>query len=446
MRSRIQGVKTWMVLLLAVAASAGVMGMGAGHAGQRDAGNGVLSGDLGLRFVAPAASGASSSSARLLLNAAVSQSWAIELASPNAQFSGVFGTSVAISGNLVVVGAPSETALGLSGAGHAYTFNAKTGALVSTLTSPNAVAFGNFGNSVATSGGKVVVGAPTETASGLADAGHAYTFNAKTGALISTLTSPNAQANGGFGSSVGISGATVVVGTPYESVSGLGDAGHAYTFNAKTGALISTLTSPNVQSSGWFANSVAIGGSTVVVGAPLETASGLGDAGHAYTFNAKTGALISTLTSPNGVTGGFFGQSVAIGGATIVVGAPDETASGQSSAGHAYTFNAKTGVPITTLTSPNAQAGGGFGSSVGIGGTRLVVGAYGESSAGLSGAGDAYTFNAKTGALISTLTSLNAQSGGAFGFSVAISTAKVVVGAHYETVFGLSNGGIVYLF
>ena len=129
-----------------------------------------------------------------------------------------------------------------------------------------------------------MVGAPSETANGFSNAGHAYTFNAKTGALISTLTSPNAQTGGYFGYSVAVSGSTVVVGAVDESAATKTAAGHAYTFNAKTGALISTLTSPNAQSIGEFGFSVAAAGKFVMVGAPYEIANGFSNAGHAYIF------------------------------------------------------------------------------------------------------------------------------------------------------------------
>ncbi|MGC2289579.1 MAG: hypothetical protein WA688_06955 [Thermoplasmata archaeon] len=99
-----------------------------------------------------------------------------------------------------------------------------------------------------------------------------------------------------------------------------------------------TLTSPNAQTDGYFGVSVAISGKTVVVGAPVETVSGNMYAGHAYTFKGKTGALISTLTSPNAQTDGSFGWSVAVSGTTVVVGAIGETASGYDSAGHSYVF------------------------------------------------------------------------------------------------------------
>ncbi|HXY47123.1 MAG TPA: hypothetical protein VEK13_04420 [Thermoplasmata archaeon] len=315
-----------------------------------------------------------------------------------------------------------------------------------TLASPNAQSTGDFGLSVANSGTTVVVGAPGETASGYDYAGHAYIFNAKTGTLISTLTSSNPQPSGAFGSSVSISGTTVVVGAPEETASGVGYAGHAYVFKATTGALIRTLTSSNPQPSGAFGSSVSISGTTVVVGAPSENASGYSDAGHAYDFKATTGALISTLTSPNAQLGGSFGHSVAIGGTTVVVGAPYETALGYSEAGHAYVSNATTGALIRTLTSPKARFDGFFGYSVAIRGTIVVVGAVGETASGHGKAGRAYVFSATTGALIRTLTSPNAQASGAFGSLASISGTTVVVGAPYEKASGYRQGGHAYVF
>jgi hypothetical protein len=77
----------------------------------------------------------------------------------------------------------------------------------------------------------------------------------------------------------------------------------------------------------------------VVVGAPFETANGQLTAGHAYSFDASTGFLTTTLTSPNAQTNGAFGSSVAVGcPPTVVVGAPRETGGGFTDAGHAYIF------------------------------------------------------------------------------------------------------------
>src|SRR5207244_9821279 len=108
-----------------------------------------------------------------------------------------------------------------------------------------------------------------------------------------------------------------------------------------------TLTSPNAQNAGNFGGfgaSVAIneGDPIVVVGAPGETANALSGAGNAYVLDTTTG-LFTTLTSPNQLMNGGFGRSVSISGTTVVVGAAGETANALTNAGHAYLFDASTG-------------------------------------------------------------------------------------------------------
>src|SRR5207237_1939931 len=98
------------------------------------------------------------------------------------------------------------------------------------------------------------------------------------------------------------------------------------------------LTSPYAQAFGQFGISVSVSCTTVVVGAQLENANGQPEAGHAYSFDATTGFLTTTLTSPNAQGGGEFGASVAVSGTTVVVGAPRETGGGCTQAGHAYIF------------------------------------------------------------------------------------------------------------
>ena len=316
----------------------------------------------------------------------------ITLTSPNAQSDGMFGTSAANTGKLAIVGALGETADGYSYAGHAYIYNAVTGKLIQNLTSPNAQSYGFFGGSVAISGKIVIVGAFGETADGNSGAGHVYVYNVATGKLIQTLTSPNAQSDGYFGLSVANSGKLVVVGAPYETANGYSQAGHAYIYNEATGKLIQNLTSPNAQSDGYFGTSVTISGKLVIIGASGETVDGYSLAGHAYVYNAISGKLIQTLTSPNAQSYGQFGQSLAISGKLAIVGACCETADGYSYAGHAYVYNAATGKLLQNLTSPNPQSDGVFGVSVWISGKLAVVGALGETADGYSGAGHAYIF------------------------------------------------------
>ena len=368
------------------------------------------------------------------------------LTSPNVQSDGYFGYSISVSGELVAVGAAGETADGYSYAGHGYVYNLATGRLVSILTSPNAQTQGVFGLSISISGKLVTVGAPSETADGYQYGGHSYIFNANTGKLIETLTSPNAQYDGEFGNSVAMSGELVTVGAPRETANGYSGAGHAYVFNSMSGKLIEVLTSPNAQDDGYFGYSVFVTGKLVTVGAPQETADGNYQAGHAYLFNSGTGKLIANLTSPNAQIEGFFGLSVSASGKLVTVGAPQETADGYAQAGHAYVFNANTGKLIETLTSPNAESAGGFGFSVSMSGKLNAVGAPTETADGYQGAGNVYVFNSATGKLVSTVTSPNAQTNGVFGASISMSEKLLTIGAPEETAHGYTYAGHAHIF
>jgi hypothetical protein len=314
--------------------------------------------------------------------------------------------------------------------------------LLKTLTSPNSQFNGHFGESVAISGTTIAIGAPFETVSGDSAAGHAYVFDAKTGKLLKTLTSPNVQADGWFGYTVAISGTTVVVGAPTETDAGFPGAGNTYVFKATTGALLGNLTDPNPVDDGNYGISVAISGTTAVVGEYGYSA------GAAYIFNTTDDHLTRNLTSPNAVDGGEFGGSVAIAGTTVVVGALAEEPSGDYLAGRAYIFDAKTGGLIATLTSPNVQLGSRFATSVAVNGATVVVGAPGENVSGVPGDGHVYLFKASTGGLITTLTSPNAtmQGSGWFGFSAALSGTTVIVGAPYQEYLGHSQAGHAYIF
>jgi len=182
------------------------------------------------------------------------------------------------------------------------------------------------------------VGAWSEAVNGVKIAGRAYTFNAGTGALIHTFISPHVQTVGEFGFSVAISGSTVAVGAWSEDIGKVKTTGRVYTFDETTGGLLRTFKSPNPQSGGQFGFSVAVSGTTLMIGARYETVAGLRGAGHAYAFNPTTGTLIVTVSSPNPQSYGEFGFAVAVSGSVGVVGAPLETASGQGSAGNAYVY------------------------------------------------------------------------------------------------------------
>lgn len=273
------------------------------------------------------------------------------LTSPNSQNYGEFGYSVAASGNIVVAGAPHESFGGYTYAGRAYIFDLGSGAPAITLTSPVPENYGEFGYSVAINGSTVIVGGD----------GNAYVFDSRSGSLVDTLSSPNSQDNLESGNSFAVSGSVALAGAPQEDVGQQISAGRANITNARTGALVANLTSPNPQDYGEFGFSVAVGGNVSVVGAPDEAVGSYLGAGRTYVFNSEAGALVYNLTSPDSQYYGNFGYSVSTSGEVVVVGAPGEGVGGAIVAGRVYAFNlasaiVETSSSATTTEVPNSNS------------------------------------------------------------------------------------------
>jgi hypothetical protein len=273
-----------------------------------------------------------------------------------------------------------------------------------------------------------------------------------------TLNNPNAYstiADDEFGNSVAISNIYAIVGVYGEDDAGGSLSGKAYIYNAVTGSLLYTLNNPNAYSTSsfdYFGWSVSISDTRAIVGAFFEDDAGGLDSGKAYIYNPATGSLLFTLNNPNPVgtsANDYFGYSVSISDTYAIVGAHQENASGVVlDAGKAYIYNAATGALLHTLNNPNAYGTGSFdyfGWSVAVSNSRAIVGAYGEDDVNGTTSGKAYIYNAATGALLYTLNNPNpigTSTGDNFGYSVAISNAYAIVGAYGED--GQSGKAYIY--
>ena len=312
-----------------------------------------------------------------------------------------FGHSVAISGNMAIVGAygdgdgTGDVYDELSGA--AYVFNVTTGAHLFKLTALDGESLDKFGYSVAISDGTAVVGAHGDDGVGTSfDSGAAYLFDVNSGEQLFKLTASDAAVNGFFGRSVAISGNTAIVGSYGDD--GAGDrSGAAYVFNVATGEQLFKLTASDARRKNHFGYSVAISGSTAIVGAFAEDDADQDGSGSrsAYLFNVTTGEQLHKLTAPDATSNDDFFRSVAISGNTAIIGAP-ENGDGRTSSGSAYLFNVTTGEQLFKLTASDGADNDLFGWSVAISGNLAVVGAFSNDDGGVGSyfnSGSAYLFN-----------------------------------------------------
>jgi hypothetical protein len=392
-----------------------------------------------------------------------------------------FGFSVAVSGNTVIIGAPTDAAIGefftgvpssSTDSGAAYVFEKPIGGWldsteVAKLTASDAGGRQNFGFSVAIGGDTVIVGADySDGGPGLADSGAAYVFEKPIGGWSGTLiedarlTASDADAFDHFGSSVAISGGTVAVGAAEADAR----CGAAYVFEKPIGGWSGTLvedaklTASGATELDWFGKSIAISGDTVVVGA-------WGDSnfyGAAYVFEKPIGGWSGALnedaklTATDGKASYFFGSSVAISGDTVIVGADySDGGPGLAASGAAYVFEKPIGgwsgalVEDAKLAASDADPFDYFGGSVAISGDTVVVGAWGKSDFRY---GAAYVFDKPIGGWSGTLienaklTANDAAAEDWFGYSIAFSGNTVVIGAVRADCADGADCGTAYLF
>ena len=251
-----------------------------------------------------------------------------------------FGRSVATNGNIALVGAPSDDDGG-SSSGSVYLFDVSTGNQLFKLTATDAAVGDVFGRSVAISGNIALVGAEGNDDSG-SSSGSAYIFDVTTGNQLLKLAATDADVADVFGMSVAVRGNTALVGAPWDDDGG-NSSGSAYLFNATTGSQLFKLTASDAAADDNFGRSVAIDGNTAIVGAFADDDGGL-DSGSAYLFDIATGSQLAKLTASDAAAVDYFGRAVAIRGNAALVGAYLDDDDGNSS-GSAYLFEAP--APIT---------------------------------------------------------------------------------------------------
>ncbi|MDD2635020.1 MAG: MBG domain-containing protein [Bacteroidales bacterium] len=210
-----------------------------------------------------------------------------------------------------------------------------------------------------------------------------------------------------------------------------------------------------------FGYSVDINGDYAVIGAWKENHDAAGtnsisDAGSAYVFynNAGTWEQSQKIVASDRAEDDYFGQSVAIDGDFIVVGAfnEDDDENGNNaltSAGSIYVFkNNGTNWTETQKIVPSDRAAADFfGNSVDICGNYIIAGAYNKHDVGTNSAGAAYVFyhNGTTWSQISKLLAFTLQEQAFFGFDVAINENFAVVGAYGENET-LSSVGATHIY
>jgi hypothetical protein len=232
----------------------------------------------------------------------------------------------------------------------------------------------------------------------------------------------------------------IVVGTP-SADEGAPDQGSVQVFNAVTGLWTRKLTYPiAADNDRRLGQSCAIFGDVIAVGAPdVSNAT----TGSVFIFNATSGKILSTIILPsglgeNGAPGDQFGTSLAIFGTRLLIGSPADDAGKGSAYIYDYT---KSEIEPIKLTDTSGLAADGFGTSVAVEGNIGIVGSPNMSNGLTVKTGGFLAFDMTTGALLKRFTPTGAAAGDTAGLAVALAKGLVIM--HATSTASPTTGKVV---
>jgi hypothetical protein len=331
-----------------------------------------------------------------------------------------------------------------------------------TLTATEGADYDNFGLAVALDGDLALVGSPGDDTAGM-NAGAAYLFARTEGGAdgwgeVKKLVAADAAAGDLFGIAVDIDGDYAVIAAASEDGAGT-DRGAVYIFYKDQGGAnawgqVARLRASDAANGDDFGCSVAIDGTTVVVGAEA-VAGDTAKEGAAYVFLKDQGGLdywgqAAKLVSDDPGDSDQYGYSVDVSGDIAVVGAPGENGSGANrGAVRVYARDlggANAWGLVKKISASDQSDDSWFGTSVAIRGTRLVVGAPWADGAGTD-RGAAYLLGrdvdgADAWGQIKLLTASDPQDNDLFAFDVALYGDYVLASAPYARGGGTERGQV----
>jgi hypothetical protein len=306
----------------------------------------------------------------------------------------------------------------------------------------------SFGNSIATHGGTIAIGAPEHMPGGAV-----YVFVEQAGAwVLEQKVLSNDLANGDWlGFAVALEGDTMVATAYQEDAQGT-DSGSAYVFTRSGGQWTQQgkLIPLEGDSFDNFGFSVALSGDTVVVGDPNDSLQAVpqpGQGAHGSIYVYLRGGAVWTqqqkLWAPTPTPSAVFGMAVDVSGDSMLIG--EDGTSGLAE-GNAHVFTRSGGVWSLEVSLSGAgvslDPGDVFGSAVALDGDTALVGAQGDDDAA-AGAGAAYVLVRSGGvwSLEQKITASDAAVARFFGSKVALHGDLAVVGAQ-----DLDYSGSLYVF
>lgn len=356
-----------------------------------------------------------------------------------------FGVSAALYGNTALVGAFNDSIGGNNFQGSAYVL------AVSDVGMQD-----EFGYSVALDADTALVGVDFDDIGSNVNQGSAFVFTRLgTGwSLQAQFIAHDGAADDRFGTSVALLGDTALVGALLDDVGANPDQGSAYVFE-RSGShwrLVQKLVAADGAAGDSLGKAVALTAGAAFVGAAADDIGSNLDQGSVYAYfgSGDLWTQRARVSAADGAAGDLFGLSVAFKGVTLLVGSNGSDVGGNLNRGAAYvyTWDGNGFNPQAKLTANDGAAGDLLGSAVSLSGEIALVGAPGDAVGANDDQGTARVFiRSGTGwSQQATLVADDGAAGDNFGSSVALSVATAIVGSPGDDVGANGQQGSAYAY
>lgn len=358
-----------------------------------------------------------------------------------------FGDAVAVEGDVAVIGANFEDDLGeTAGAAYVVRFDGATWVEQQKLRASDGSQGDVFGDSVALSGDVIVVGA-TGHDHAVPHAGAAYVFRYDGMMWVEEqkLVASDAAQDDAFGSTVSASGDVIVVGAWSNDAAGpTSGAAYVYRYDGTMWVEEQKLVAGDARRWERYGTSVAVDGDVIVIGAPHDTQGGVIRSGSAYLYrhDGTTWVGEQKLVADDASEEAEFGDAVAVSGDVILVGARQSSSVFRlPGAAYAYRFDGNTWVQEQKLLASDGVGLDEFGGSVSVSGDMAIIGAMRDGHEGVA-SGSAYVFR-YDGTVWLEDEKLVPQDGDVedlFGRAVSVNGRTAIVGSLFDDDGGNASG------
>ncbi|MCX5641513.1 MAG: hypothetical protein NT059_11995 [Planctomycetota bacterium] len=323
---------------------------------------------------------------------------------------------------------------------------------LATVLAADGAAYTYFGDAVSLSGDTLAVGVPSESV-GASSQGSVRVFvrSGTSWNLQATLTASDGAAFDYFGDAVSLSGDTLVVGVPYDDVGVNANQGSVRIFvrSGTSWSARATLTAADSAASDYFGRSVSLSGDTLAVGVPYDDVGANGDQG-VFVRSGTSWNLQATLTASDGAAFDYFGDAVSLSGDTLAVGVPYDNVGANADQGSVRVFvrSGSSWILEATLTAADGAGGDIFGDKVSLSGDTLAVGVRLDRVGANAAQGSVRVFvrSGTSWSAQATLTTSDGPANSQFGISISLSGDTLAVGVPNDDVGANADQGSVRIF